>query len=178
MRFLLSSKKKIAAVSLLEVMIAVAISSLLFATIMALGSYTVRSFAAITNYAALDRASRKALDRLTMMIREADGVLAFNTNRLALSYHGGTLIYRYEADEKVLLETFAGETTTLLEGCDSFTFGIFQRNIEGGNYGYYPAALDESEAKIVQMSWICSRKLISDLINTESIQSAKVVIRK
>ena len=178
MRILASSKKKVSALSLLETMFAVAIASLLLATIMALASYTVRSFAAITNYAALDRASRRTLDRLSMMIREADGVLEFSANRLALSYRGGSLIYRYEPDEKILFETFAGETTALLEGCDSFSFGIFQRNVDGGKYDYYPAALDEAEAKIVQVSWICSRKLLNELINSESVQSAKIVIRK
>ena len=177
MRILISSRKKVAAISLLETMFAVAIASLLLATIMALASYTVRSFAAITNYATVDRASRRTLDRLTLMVREADGVLAYTTNSLALSYNGGSVIYRYDAGEKILFETYDGETTALLEGCDAFTFEILQRNVDGGKYDYYPAALDEAEAKIVQVSWICSRKLLNDLINSESVQSAKIVIR-
>lgn len=178
MRIAIQRKKKMAGLTLLETMIASGLAAVLVATIMALTSYTARSFAAISNYAALDRASRKALDRLTMMIREADGVTAFTTNRVELSYHGAPLSYRYDSAAKMLTETVAGETTTLLEGCDSFVFGIFQRNTVGGSYDYYPAALDEAEAKILQVSWVCSRRLLGQLINTESVQSAKIVIRK
>jgi len=178
MRIFIDPKKKVAGLSLLETMIASGIGALLLATIMALGSYTARSFAAISNYAALDRSSRNALDRLTMMIREADGVTAFATNRVELSYHGAPLVYSYDADSRTLAETFGGNTTALLESCDAFTFGIFQRNTVGGSYDYYPAALDEAEAKVIQVSWICSRKLLGELINSESVQSAKIVIRK
>jgi hypothetical protein len=178
MRFSNNRRKKLAGLSLLETMIATGIGALLMATIMALSSYTARSFAAISNYVTLDRASRKALDRLTMMVREADGVTAFNTNRVQLSYHGAPLVYTYDAGAKNLVESWNGANTTMLQGCDSFNFGIFQRNTVGGSYDQYPAALDESEAKIIQVSWICSRRLLGNLINTESIQSAKIVIRK
>jgi len=172
------NRKKVAALSLLEVMIAVAISAILFATIMALTGYTARSFAAISNYVTLDRGSRRALDRLSQMIREADGVTDFATNRIRLSYHSQPLIYSYHDDSKTLTETYNGETEVLLSDCESFKFAIFQRNTVAGSYDQYPAALDETEAKIVQVSWICSRRLINQLVNTESIQSAKIVIRK
>ena len=58
-----------AALSLMETMVATAISALLLAVIFALSSYTVRSFAAISNYVALDRGSRHTLDRLSKMKR-------------------------------------------------------------------------------------------------------------
>ena len=32
--------------------------------------------------------------------------------------------------------------------------------------------------KLVQLHWICSRKIFGAKVNTESVQSAKVVIRK
>jgi Tfp pilus assembly protein PilW len=172
------NQKKFAALTLMEMMVAVAISAILFATIMGLTSYTARSFAAISNYVTLDKGSRYALDRLSRMIREADGVLDFATNRVRLSYHSQPLIYSYHDDDKTLTETFNGETDVLLRDCESFSFAIFQRNTVAGSYDQYPAALDESEAKIVQVSWVCSRRLINQLINSESIQSAKIVIRK
>lgn len=178
MRIPHNPRKKIAALTLIELMIGSAIATLLLATILALSSYTVRSFAAISNYVTLERGSRKALDRLSMMIREADGVTDFRTNRLQLSYHGTPLIYSFDAGTKTLAETHNGETTTLLTDCDSFQFDIFQRNTVSGSYDQYPAALAQAEAKIVQVSWLCSRRLVSNLINTESAHSAKIVIRK
>lgn len=177
MRISQNPRKKLAALSLLEVMIATAISTILIATIMALTSYTARSFAAVSNYVALDRASRKALDRLSMMIREVDGVTAFSSNRVQFSYHGSPLIYAFDPDVKTLSEYYDGEVTPVLQGCDSFSFAIFQRNTASGSYDQYPAALDRTEAKIVQVSWICSRRLLGNLINTESIHSSKIVIR-
>ena len=113
-----------------------------------------------------------------MMIREADGVTEFRTNRIQLSYHGTPLIYSFDAGTKTMAETHKGETTTLLTDCDSFGFAIFQRNTASGSYDQYPAALSQAEAKIVQVSWVCSRRLIKNLVNTESSHSAKIVIRK
>src|SRR5258706_11096926 len=115
MRILLHPGKKLAALSLLETMIATLIVSLLIVTIMALSSYTARSFAAISNYVTLDRASRKALDRLTLMIREADGVTSFTTNSVQLSYHSLPLTYSYSPTAKAFTETWNGRTTTLLQ---------------------------------------------------------------
>jgi len=178
MRILIHRKKRIAALSLLEVMIATAISAILIATIMALTSYTARSFAAISNYVTLDRGSRHALDELTKMIREADGVTEFATNRIRLSYHSSPLLFSFHPDTKTLTQTYQGETEILLKDCESFSFAIFQRNPISGSYDQYPAALDEAEAKIIQVSWICSRRMINNLANSESIQSAKIVIRK
>src|ERR1044071_3738059 len=113
MRIRQNCRKKTASVTLIEFMIGSAIATLLLATILALSSYTVRSFAAISNYVTLERGSRKALDRLSMMIREADGVTEFRTNRIQLSYHGTPLIYSFDAGTKTMAETHKGETTTL-----------------------------------------------------------------
>jgi hypothetical protein len=71
-----------------------------------------------------------------------------------------------------------GTKRTLLDHCDFLDFQIFQRNRVGGSYDQYPVTINESAAKIVQVSWICSRSLIGSLINSESVQSAKIVIRK
>ena len=162
----------------METMVASALGSILMASLMALSSYTARSFAAISNYVDLDHQSRKALDRFTMMIREADGVTAFSTNSITLSYHSTPLTYTYSPTAQLLTENNNGANTTLLKGCTAFGFGIYQRTPVAGSYDEYPAALDNTEAKIIQVSWVCSRKLLWSLVNTESIQSAKIVIRK
>jgi hypothetical protein len=46
-----------------------------------------------------------------------------------------------------------------------------------GSYDQYPTA-SASTCKLVQLDWICSRPIIGTQKNTESVQSAKVVIRK
>ncbi len=164
--------------TLMEMMVAMGISSALLVVIMMITVYTARSFGAISNYVALDRDSRKALDLLTSNIRQADGVLAITTNQLKLSFNAAELTYTYSPSAKTLSETWNGTTRTILVGCDTFAFSALQRNSVPGSYDYYPATLDESAAKIVQVSWVCSKQLLGNLINTESVQSAKIVIRK
>lgn len=165
--------------TIVEFLVALGVGFIALAAISALSVYTARSFAAMGNYMELDKNSRTALDRLTQIVREADGVLSYDQHAIELSYHGDTLSFNYSPGRKVLSMTGTNDTvTTLLTDCDFLDFQVFQRNNVAGTYEQYPATVDESAAKIVQVSWICSRRLIGNLLNTESVQSAKIVIRK
>ena len=127
----------------------------------------------------LDNNSRNTLDRMTQIIRESDGLLDWNNHQITLSYHTQPMSFTYSPTDKTLTMTATnGVTTTLLNGCDFLDFQIFQRTSMAGVYDQYPITADEAAAKIVQISWICSRTLIGSLINSESVQSAKIVIRK
>jgi hypothetical protein len=131
------------------------------------------------NYMELDRNSRNTLDKMTKIIRESDGVISYGQHSLKLSYKGGTLSFNHSSTAQTLsMVDTNGASTTLLGDCSFLDFQVFQRNPANGSYDQYPATLDDSVAKIVQVSWICSRHLIGNLFNTESVQSAKVVIRK
>src|SRR5688572_30411433 len=84
-----SSNKKpraLAAVTLVELMIAISIGSLVFMMLASIVVYTSRSFAALGNYMELDKRSRNTLDRMTQIIRESDGVLSWSNHELMLSY--------------------------------------------------------------------------------------------
>ncbi|MDX1952101.1 MAG: hypothetical protein SFY81_07935 [Verrucomicrobiota bacterium] len=172
------SLRRQSATTLVEFMIGVSIGGIVLAAIAMLTVYTVRSFGAISNYVDLDKDSRFALDRMSQMIRESDGVISCSTNELVVSYHANNLTYTYNPNTRILTQTYTNGTTTLLEGCDSLTFELFQRNPVNGTYDQYPATLIESAGKMVQVTWICSRTLVGSLVNTESVQSAKIVIRK
>lgn len=164
---------------MIETMVATAIGSLALAGLSSLTIYTTRSFAAMSNYMELDKNSRNALDRMTQIIREADGVTTFSDHSVVLSYHAQTISFNYSPQSKRLtMVNTNGASTVLLEDCDFLDFDAFQRNSVPGSYDQYPATVDESAIKLVQVSWICSRRLIGDLLNTESVQSAKIVIRK
>jgi hypothetical protein len=177
-----SSNKKpraLAAVTLVELMIAISIGSLVFMMLASIVVYTSRSFAALGNYMELDKRSRNTLDRMTQMIRESDGILSWGNHELVLSYQTQPLSFAYRPADKTLVMTDTnGTERALLEGCDFLDFQIFQRTAVGGVYDQYPVTADEAAAKIVQISWVCSRSLIGNLINSESVQSAKIVIRK
>ena len=173
------SRRSGAAFSVVEFLIALGIGFLALAGSAALSVYTARSFAAMGNYMELDKNSRSALDRMTQLVRESDGVISYSQHDLHLSYHGTNLSFIYSPDAKTLnLINTNGTTERLLDDCTFFDFQIFQRNSIAGTYDQYPATVDETAAKIVQVSWICTKTLIGSLINSESVQSAKIVIRK
>ena len=52
-----------------------------------------------------------------------------------------------------------------------------QRNPVGGSYDIYPAAT-AATAKVINVSWMCSRKIFGIKEDTESVQTARIVIRK
>lgn len=165
--------------TLMEVLIATLIGAFVLGGMLSLGIYTTRSFAALGNYMELDKNSRNTLDRMTQIIREGDGLLDWSNHHITLSYHTKPLSFTYSPTNKTLVMTDTnGVATTLLDGCDFLDFQIFQRTSMAGVYDQYPITNDETVAKIVQISWICSRTLVGSLMNTESVQSAKIVIRK
>jgi Tfp pilus assembly protein PilW len=172
-------RKFLRAMTIVELMIATMASSMALAGIGALSIYTARSFAAMSNYMELDKRSRNALDRMTQIVREADGVTSYDDHAIELSYHGQTLSFNFSPETKKLtMVDTNGTSRVLLDDCDYLNFQTFQRNSVPGTYDQYPVTQDESAAKLLQVTWICSRRLIGDLLNSESVQSAKIVIRK
>lgn len=166
------------AFTLIEYLVAVGVGAILLAALMQVIFYTGRSFAALMNYTELDRYSRNALDQMVYKIREADELKSFSSNRLVFSYlKTNDLVYEYLPKDRALTETLNGRTRTLLKGCDVLTFSIYQRNTAAGTFNQFPATITNSAAKLVQMSWTCSRNVLGARINTESVQSAKIVLR-
>jgi hypothetical protein len=70
-----------------------------------------------------------------------------------------------------------GVTEVLLTECDNLSFAIFQRNPINGTYNQYPTA-SPATTKLINVTWTCSRKILGNTMNTENVQTAKVVIRK
>ena len=173
--------------TLVELQIASAISVIVFTAVMALAFYTARSFAAFTNYVDLDVNSRNALDVMTSEIRQADLLTAASTTSLTFKTTDAdtgtshTLTYAYDAGRKELTRVLdGGQPDVLLTECTFLQFGTFQRNTTPSlESAFVPVATSQPNlCKVVQLSWICSRKILGKAVNTESVQSAKVVIRK
>jgi hypothetical protein len=85
--------------------------------------------------------------------------------------------YVYESDGKSLVRLFDNRRTVLLSGCDAARFDIFMRQATNAVYETFPTATVDN-AKVVQISWSCSRNVLGNKQNTESMQTAQVVIRK
>jgi type II secretory pathway pseudopilin PulG len=167
------------AMTLVEIMVAVVIGGLVLAAIGSLFQFTLRSFAAIGNYNDLDNASRNALDTLSRDIRQAHALTAFSTNQIRLvANDSNTLTYAYSPGTGMFTRQHgSGNPTVLLEQCDYLNFAIYQRNPSNG-WTWYPVTsglLDT--AKLIDVSWKCSRQIYGEKVNTESVQTAKFVLR-
>ncbi len=172
------NRRKEAAATLVEFLIALGIAGLIMMALASFMYFSGRSYAALVNYVDLDRNSRNTLDQMTFKIRQADGLLEFSSNKLVFQTHGSnTLTYLYSPDRKTLTETFNSSSKVLLKQCDVLVFDIFQRNTAIGTYDQFPATLSNNAAKLVRVSWTCSRTVLGRNLNTESVQSAKIVIR-
>ncbi|MBI2947337.1 MAG: hypothetical protein HYY23_06805 [Verrucomicrobia bacterium] len=165
--------------TLAELMVATSIGSIVTLGLASLTFFTARSFASMGNYVDLDYRSRQALDTMSREIRQAKRVTEATSTSLTLEdSDGGNLQYVYDPAAKTLTRLKSGSPAkTLLEECDTLSFSIYQRNPIGGTYDQYSTG-SASTCKLVQLRWICSRKIFGVTKNTESVQSAKVVIRK
>jgi len=191
------NKARRAGMTLVELLVAVGISGLVFIAVAMMIFFSGRSYAALANYVDLDNKSRNALDLMSREIRQVDAVTSSGTtnlpitnqvvtNRLVLSGTepaGGTytLTYDYNPTSQTLTRTKVGGsypgTSTLLTGCTYLNFGMYQRTPVPDTFDSFGMTVSGT-CKVVQLDWICSRKILNKTANTESIQSAKVVIRK
>jgi Tfp pilus assembly protein PilW len=172
------------AMTLVETLVAMAAGFVILGTIGILTIWSARSFGALSNYVDLDNASRLALDQLTRDIRQVKGLVSLTTNQTLqqLEFEDSDeqrLYYRFSPGSKTLTKVKNGVSQILLRDCDTLSFTIFQRNNISGTYDQYDVVSNNmSTCKLVQVSWVCSRKLLpTDLINSESVQTAKIVLR-
>jgi len=182
--------EKASGMTLMEVMVTVALSSVLLAMGGSMWLFSSRSFVAMGNYTNLDTQSRGALDLMSREIRQATGVTGFQnqgstkwitvTNALVST----ETTYTWKASANTLVCTKTGQPKRIyLTGCDRWDFELFQRSpLKNGSYVFYPATnvngvYDLSICKLINMTWKCSRKLLGDQANTETVQTAQIVLR-
>ena len=173
-----TSTRSAAGATLVEALIAIGVTGLLMMALASISMVSGRSFVAFANYVDLDSANRIAMDTLTRDIRECNRVTSFTTHRLVIEDAGGfSVTYEYDSSRQTLTRTYNGVVKTLLSGCESLQFNIAQRNPLNGSYDVYPTAT-VSDAKVVNVSWNCSRKILGHRANTENVQTARIVIRR
>lgn len=170
-------RRRALGMTLPEVMVAAGIGSIIFVVVAALTVFSARSFVAMGNYADLDKTSRNALDIMSREIRQTKELLSYTEHKLTFrDFDNGTLVYEYSPSTGLLTRTKGNAApTVLLTECDYLTFQMSQRN-PSNEFKFYPAT-SASTAKLIDVSWKCSRQIIGQKVNTESVQTAKIVIR-
>ena len=162
--------------TMIEVLIALAIGGLLLMTVASMTMFSSKSLAGLYNYVELSSANRLALDKMTREIRQTQRLSEFTTNKLTfVDFDDKRLVYQYFPSDRVLMRSKNGVDESLLTECDSLTFTAFQRNTLEGTFDQARATND---SKVINLNWTCSRKILGTRVNTETVQSAKIVIRK
>jgi hypothetical protein len=163
---------------LVEALMSIGITGLIMIVLVSITVFSGRSFVALANYVELDDKNRIAIDTITRDLRACNRVFYHAENFLALEDSDGFFVYYiFSPTTKALTRYKAAQVSTLLTGCDSLVFNLGKRNTAPGTLDQYPAA-SVSEAKVVDVTWKCSRTILGVKANTEAVQTAKIVIRK
>lgn len=164
--------------TLVEYIMGLGIAGVLLAAIASLMVFGARSFLALSNYSELDANNRITVDTMTRDLRECNRVISCTANRLQIEDpDGGTITYNYSTGARTLTRDKNGVARTMLTGCDTISFNLGTRNPIGGTFAVVPTT-DVNFAKVVNVSWNCSRLILGSKANTESVQTARIVIRK
>ena len=163
--------------ALTEAMFAIGIGISFLVALMGIFVSSSISFAGVGNYINMDRRSRNALDQMTRNIRSAKVLTSFDMAALVFKYDApGTtnLAYRYNAASRVVTEewTVSGATTTntLLTGCDSFAFSLYDHDLAP------TTDVSAGQGKVISVGWHCYGTALSRT-NSEYMQQAQIVIR-
>lgn len=163
----------------MEMMIATTIGLMAMSTLGTLSLYTARSFLSMSNYSELSQQSRNALDLMTGEIRQANRLTSGGGSSISLEdWDGKKLVYYHDTDlNQLIREKEDEDPKVLLENCEDFSATLFQRNPVEGEYEQYPSATSWT-CKLIQLDWRCAKSVMGDRVNSEVVQSAKIVIRK
>jgi prepilin-type N-terminal cleavage/methylation domain-containing protein len=177
--------RKIAGFTLVEMLVALGLGLVVSAIAASLSVYSAQTFSAMSNYVDLDLHSRNALDVIGRELRQATAVIDWKTNSnsqwvtLTNSDAGKTIKVTWRRNSATLVMEKTGESDkTFLTGCDDWQVSIFTRapNVSSTNLSFN-AAPDLPSAKLINMSWKCSRTILGSKLNTESVQTAQIVLR-
>jgi hypothetical protein len=158
-------------------MVTSAVALVLMTALMSLLFFSSRGFASITNYLDLDRQTQAALDKLSRDIRQVNKLTAYSATALTFEdWDLGTLRYVYDPAAQTLTSIKGTNSQVLLVGCDSLQFSIFQRSPAGNTFQPVSTA-SVTSTKVIELTWNCSSSILGKKSNTESMQSAKVVMR-
>ena len=167
--------------TLVEIIIASAIGVIALAMIITTFKFTGTNFAAMGNYSDLDRKSREALDVLSREIRNSSLVISASSTVLQLtnSTQQKLITLTYDPNGRTLTLAKTGQQNqTLLSECDDWTYSLYDKapRLTTTNI-YFNAATNISFTKLINMTWKCSRTIFGSKRNTETIQTAQLVLR-
>ena len=171
---------KVSGWTLAEFVVAMGIGGILVVMLVSFMLYTGFSLAGLANYVDLESQSQQTLDRLVMDVRTGSKLTGYATNRIVFQ-DGSSNVYSYvyNSGARTLTRDMNGTgATVMLQECNDLNFSIFQRSPYATNlYDLYPTTLAATNCKAIQVRWTCSRSILGSRLNTETVQSTKIVLR-
>src|SRR2546430_14792544 len=107
--------------ALVELLVAIGVSGIVFAAISSLVFYSARSFVALANYVDLDNSSRSALDKMSSEIRQANRLTSYSPTNLCFEVVDPTtgatttLKYTYDSAAAKVKREYTNQTNTLFK---------------------------------------------------------------
>jgi hypothetical protein len=180
----LRSASAVAAFTLIEMMVAVVLGIVLILGVMILYIDGNQCFVARANYQNLDKTSCNALDILTREIRGASALMSYQSNSLLFTNsvlgRSDQINFDSTAGTLTLTTKQSGVTTvtTNLTGCNSWTYSLYDGVATNSltDLRFYKTT-DPASTKVVMMNWKCSRSYLGTKLETESVQTAQIVLR-
>lgn len=169
-----AGSRAVKAMTLPELLIAVAVGSLVLLGMDIFFMTSARSVLAIGNYVSMDANSRNALDQMTLQIRQAGNLTEFSSTHLTFTQPAQTnsvVVYDWNSATGCLTQWQTGDTVTntLLMQCDALTFSLFDSS--------FTSTTNLSASKGLSVNWKCSRTILGNKSTTEDMQQALIVIR-
>jgi hypothetical protein len=176
-RIRLPSKRRQTGYTLVEFLVSLSLSLLSVGLIAAMWLNSSRSTASLACYVDLDSNARKALERLTMDLRQATNITSFSASKIVLMEPAdGEVTYSWDAKTRIFQCNKSKGVTTLLTDCDSLIFSMYKAFPMDGMMDL-EATTRLKECKAVKVTWNCSRVVFGSKSNKENITSATVVLR-
>ena len=168
---------RVRAFTLVEVMVATGLATMMAAALVFISMFTSRSFVALNNYTDMELGSQLALDKMSKLIRQGRQVTACSTNSLSLvDSSGNPMQFNYDPVAKTLTVAASGQTNLYLTTCDSLQFWIYQHTPISNTFDCYAPAY-VTNARLVQLTWSRSRPIVGTSQSTETVESAEVALR-
>lgn len=176
--------------TLMEMMVALMAGLMILASVVYTSISLSHSMVAISNYYQLDTSSRNTLDVMSRDIRNAGALTFYATNTISMTgtnFSGQPYWFTYNWDGSNMwrtysIGTFSGPaisystlTTLMLSNCAYLAFSNYTRVPQAGFT--FNAVSGTNRTKLISVSWKCSRSILGAKLNTESVQTAKIVIR-
>ncbi len=168
--------------SLIELMIAMLCGMIILGSLMVVCVFAARSYLAIANYRDLDDRSRNALDTMSYDIRTMEVVTNFASNTITLvALDGSAVNYTWNSNTTAFTRTYtpAGGTATtsiLLTNCTTLFFHVYSQR-PTNSFQFPDTSSNPTQTKLIDVSWRCARAIFGVETNSESVQTAKIVIR-